>query len=178
MDYGNCSRLEQRICDASQFGYLKVLFLFSNPFSVPNETLLFLSRRNSHQTGSYVLINSRKIHDPLQWFSNVVVVSANNFTKSSFIYRQLQFCSNIRFVLVHVPFDLLCQQAEKLGVEMRVRSDFRPVCFHPIYVRSLQFIFLQLCNIQHFWTLPTAAIHARCIDGLVDLGSIPFCNVY
>ncbi|KHN88131.1 Anoctamin-5 [Toxocara canis] len=37
-----------------------------------------------------------------------------------------EFCSNIRFVLVHVPFDLLCKQAEKLGIEMRVRSDLRP----------------------------------------------------
>ncbi|VDN43117.1 unnamed protein product [Gongylonema pulchrum] len=37
-----------------------------------------------------------------------------------------ELCSNIGFVLVHIPFDLLCRHAEKLGIEMRVRLDLRP----------------------------------------------------
>lgn len=36
------------------------------------------------------------------------------------------FCEKTNFILVHIPFDLLCKEAEKLGIEMRVRADLRP----------------------------------------------------
>ncbi|VDK42122.1 unnamed protein product [Anisakis simplex] len=41
-------------------------------------------------------------------------------------YVKGEFCSNMSFVLVHVPYDLLSKRAEKLGIEMRVRADRRP----------------------------------------------------
>uniref|UniRef100_A0A0N4U363 Anoctamin n=1 Tax=Dracunculus medinensis TaxID=318479 RepID=A0A0N4U363_DRAME len=37
-----------------------------------------------------------------------------------------KYCNNIGFVLVHIPFDLLCRHAEKMGIELRVRTDLRP----------------------------------------------------
>uniref|UniRef100_F1KQN4 Anoctamin n=1 Tax=Ascaris suum TaxID=6253 RepID=F1KQN4_ASCSU len=67
-----------------------------------------------------------------------------------------EFCSNIRFVLVHVPFDLLCQQAEKLGVEMRVRSDFRP---ERTVVDGYFSRLLKRCSLFSFPTEINALIH-------------------